>query len=183
MTIAQTTMTADDLWRMPDDGQRHELIKGELAMKPPAGGGHGDVAMAIGALLATHVRSNRLGKVVAAETGFIITRNPDTVRAPDAAFITKTRIPAMGLPSGFIPFAPDIAIEVLSPSDSQLDVEEKIEQWLAAGTAMVWVANPRNKTIAVHRARRDPHVLREGDLLSGDDVCPGFSIRVAEIFQ
>ena len=152
-------------------------------MMAPAGGGHGKVAMSVAYALMAHVKARQLGDVVAAETGFIITRNPDTVRAPDAAFISKARIPAGGLPASFIPFAPDIAVEVLSPSDSQLDVEEKIEQWLHAGTAMVWVVNPRNRTVTVHRSDGDPRVLRENDLLDGQEVCPGFSVKVGELFM
>ena len=182
MTMTQTTMTADDLGRMPDDGQRHELIRGELTMMAPAGGGHGRIAMKLGARLATYVETKRLGEVCAAETGFIIARNPDTVRAPDAAFVSTKLIPSTGLPDGFVPFAPDIAVEVLSPSDSQLDVEEKIEQWLTGGTLLVWVVNPRNKTVTIHRPTRDPQVLREDETLGGESVCKGFSIKVAEIF-
>lgn len=183
MTTSQTTMTADDLWRMPDDGLRHELVQGELTVMTPAGGGHGKIAMTVGALLAAHVKSRQLGEVLAAETGFIIARNPDTVRAPDAAFIAKEHVPAGGLPEGFVPFGPDIAVEVLSPSDAQVDVEEKVEQWLQAGAAMVWVVNPRGRTVTVHRAGRDPRVLRDKDTLGGEEVCPGFSARVAEVFS
>lgn len=183
MTMTRTSMTADELWRMPDDGYRHELIRGELTMMTPAGGEHGEIAFTIGLLLGTYVKTKQLGKVVAAETGFIIARDPDTVRAPDAAFIARQRVPAAGLPAGFIPFAPDIAVEVLSPSDSQLDVDEKIDQWLAAGTASVWVVNPRGKTVTVHRSGRDPRILREHDVLEGEEVCPGFSVNVAELFR
>ena len=182
-TQTKVTMTADDLWRMPDDGQRHELVRGELTVMTPAGGGHGKIAMKLGRLLGTHVEARQLGEVVAAETGFLIARNPDTVRAPDAAFISKEHVPPDGLPEGFIPFAPDIAVEVLSPSDSQLDVEEKIEEWLKAGAALVWVVNPRGRTVTVHRSARDPRVLRGNDVLDGEDVCPGFSVKVAELFQ
>ena len=183
MTTTQLRMTADDLWRKPDDGLRHELVRGELTMMTPAGGPHGEVAIAVGAVLRTHVRAKKLGKVFGAETGFVIARNPDTVRAPDAAFLSKEHVPAGGLPDGFVPFAPDIAVEVLSPSDSHLDVEEKIEQWLQAGTALVWVVNPRGRTVTIHRSQRDPRVLRENDLLGGEDVCPGFSVKVSELFE
>lgn len=182
MTTTSAITTADELWRMADDGQRHELIRGELTMMAPAGGGHGEAAMTIGALLTVHVKQRSLGTAVAAETGFILSRNPDTVRAPDAAFIRRARVPAQGLPAGYIPFAPDIAVEVLSPSDTQIEVEEKVEQWLAAGTALVWVVNPRSKTVTVHRAGRDPRVLRENATLEGEDVCPGFAVKVADVF-
>lgn len=182
-TAVQTMVTAEDLWQMPGNGRGYQLSRGELIMVAPAGGGHGDVAYTVGFLLGMHVRANRLGKMVAAETGFVISRNPDTVRAPDAAFIAKAKIPAEGLPAGYIPFAPDIAVEVLSPSDTQIAVEEKTQQWLDAGTAMVWVVNPRRKTVTVHRAACDPRVLHEGDLLRGDEVCPCFEVKVAELFD
>jgi Uma2 family endonuclease len=182
MTTTPLNMTADDLWRMPEDHLRHELVRGELTTSPLNGGQHGEVAMAVGSALATHVRAGQLGEVLAGGTGFIIARNPDTVRAPDVAFISKEHVPAGGLPKGFIPFAPDIAVEVLSPGDFQLDIEEKIEQWLQAGAATVWVVNPRGRTVTVHRSGRDPRVLRENDVLGGEDVCPGFSVRVAEFF-
>ena len=182
MTTTQTQlMTADDLWRLPDDGLRHELVQGELTVMTPASGDHGEIALNVGAILRAHVKANQLGRVLGAESGFIIGRNPDTVRSPDAAFISKDRAPAGGWPK-FVPFAPDIAVEVVSPSDSLLDVEEKIEQWLKAGTALVWVVNPRGRTVTVHRGGRDPRVLRESDALTGEDVCEGFSVQVAELF-
>ena len=184
MTTTQTQLktTADDLWRMPDDGKRHELVRGELTVMTPAGGEHCEIAGNLSSLLGAHVKARQLGKLLVAEPGFLIARNPDTVRAPDAAFISNEHVPAGGLPKGYIPFAPDIAVEVLSPGDTQLDVEEKIEQWLKAGAAMVWVVNPRGRTVTVHRSGRDPRVLRENDVLGGEEVCPGFSVRVAELF-
>lgn len=181
-TLAKLT-TAEDLWRLPGDGRGYELIRGELTMVAPAGGGHGRAAMKIARLLDTYAEANDLGIVFAAETGFIIERDPDTVRAPDAAFVAKNRIPQSGIPAGYIPFAPDLVIEVLSPGDSQIDVEEKIQQWLSSGVRAAWVVNPRLKTITVHRPARDPRVLRESDTLAGDDVVPGFALDVAELFR
>jgi Uma2 family endonuclease len=183
MTTTQLTMTADDLWRRPDDGLRHELVRGELTVMTPAGVEHGILAGRITILLGAHVKAKRLGEVLTAEAGFLITRNPDTVRAPDVAFVAKEHFPAAGLPKGFAPFPPDIAVEVLSPGDAQVDVEEKTEQWLQAGAAMVWIVNPRARTVTVHRKGRDPRVLRENDVLNGEEVCPGFSVRVGEFFE
>jgi Uma2 family endonuclease len=167
---------------MPDDGLRHELIRGELTVMTPAGSEHGKIAGSVAILLGAHVRAKQLGEVLVAEPGFLIARNPDTVRAPDVAFISKEHVPASGLPKGYAPFAPDIAVEVLSPSDAQVDVEEKVDQWLKAGAALVWVVNPRGRTVTVHRSGRDPRVLRENDVLGGEEVCPGFSVRVADLF-
>jgi len=120
--------------------------------------------------------------VFAAETGFVLSRDPDTVRAPDVAFVSRQRIPASGIPDSYISAAPDLAVEVLSPDDRQVEVEEKIQQWLDAGTKAVWIVNPRRRTVTIHRAGADPRVLRESDTLPGDDVVPGFELKVAEIF-
>ena len=180
--LTQTLMTAEQFWLLPDNGQRRELVKGEVAMVAPAGGGHGQVAMQLSWRLAAHVETRKLGKVLAAETGFVLSRNPDTVRAPDCAFISSERMPAGGLPQTFIPFAPDLAVEVLSPNDTQMEIEEKVQEWLDAGTKLVWVLNPRRKTLVVHRPDANPQVLRESDTLMGEDVVDGFSVPVAQIF-
>lgn len=178
-----TLITAEQLFATPDDGQRRELTDGELVMMAPASGGHGEIASALGSWLYMHVRSHGLGKVYAAETGFILSRNPDTVLAPDVAFVSRERLPAGGLPyRGFVPFAPDLAAEVLSPDDRQVDVEEKIQRWLDAGTKAVWIINPQRRTVTVHRSSRDPRMLREADVLLGEDVVPGFELKVAELF-
>ena len=91
-------------------------------------------------------------------------------------------MPPDGLPEQYLPFAPDIAVEVISVSDKHMDVQDKVEDWLTAGTALVWVVNPGNKTVTVHRTGRDPRVLRENDMLDGEEVCPGFSVKVTELF-
>lgn len=144
-------MTADELLRMPDDGYRYELVKGELRGMPPAGGEHGKIALKFGSRLLNYVEANNLGVVFAAETGFKIASNPDTVRAPDAAFVRLDRLPETGLPKGYWPGAPDLAVEVISPGDIYGEVEEKVNEWLDAGTRMVIVANPRNRTLKVYR--------------------------------
>ena len=182
MTTTQQILTADDLWRMPDDGMRHELIRGELTVMSPAGSEHGRISMRSAFLLEAHAREGKLGEVLVSKPGFLIARDPDTVRAPDVAFVSKKRIPPAGLPKAYALFAPDIAVEVLSPSDAQEDVEEKIGQWLQAGAGLVWVVNPRGRTVTVHRRGRDPRILREGNVLDGEDVCQGFSVRVGELF-
>lgn len=182
MTISDRTMTADDLWRMPADGQRHELVRGELRTMAPAGGGHGVLAMRLGSRLCVHVEREQLGVVLAADTGFFIQRSPDTVRAPDVAFVAQGRIPPDGIPAKFVPFAPDLAVEVVWPGDTLVEVEEEVQDWLDAGTKLVWVVNPKRRTVAVHRASADPRVLRAEDDLAGEDVVPGFSLRVGELF-
>lgn len=176
-----SSMTAEDLWRMPSDGNRHELVAGELRTWPLRGGEHGVVVASMAVFIGEHVATRRLGHAFAA-TGFILTRNPDTVRVPDLAFISQQRIPPAGIPKKFVPIAPDLVVEVVSPSDTLYELDEKVEQWLAAGTKLVWVANPRRKTIAVHRLGQPVRVLTAADTLQGEDVLPGFSMPVRDAF-
>jgi len=175
-------LTADDLWRMPGNGRNYELVKGELHPLPPAGGEHGDLTMNLGAPMWNHASMHDLGKVVAAETGFIVAFDPDTVRGADIAFIRKERIPADGLPKKFIPFAPDVAVEVVSPHDVMEEVEDKVAEWLAAGTKRVWVVLPRQRLIKVYRSLTDVTILTDKDELDGEDIMPGFRLPVARVF-
>ena len=180
-TITQL-LTADDLWNMPDHGGHHELVRGELRPLSPAGFGHGSVSMNLSAPLHQFVRARKLGIVVAAETGFIISRDPDTVRAPDAAFVRQERIPASGVPAKFWIGPPDLAVETMSPNDTVFEVDEKVREWLAAGTRLVWILNPRQQTVTVYLPDSTAKILAAGDVLSGADVVPGFVIAVAELF-
>jgi len=132
--------------------------------------------------LSGHVRAHRLGVVVGAETGFRLSRNPDTVRGVDVGFVRADRIPATGRPTTYWEGAPDLAVEVVSPSDTVEAVEEKVDDYISAGCAMVVVINPRRRTLTVHRGGRDPVVLRESDTFSGGDVVPGFQCPVAAVF-
>jgi Uma2 family endonuclease len=182
MSTATELLTADDLLSQPHDGYRYELVKGELIREPPAGNIHGKRTMRLGWRMARHVEANVLGVVFAAETGFRLATNPDTVRAPDVAFVTKTRIGEVGEFEGFWPGAPDLAVEVISPGDSYTEVEEKVEEYLNAGVRAVWVVNPRRRTITVYRTLTDMTILTENDTLEGGDIIPGFSCRVAEVF-
>ena len=126
---------------MPDDGFRYELVQGELRRMNPAGNVHGRVAMSFAWRLAQYVDENKLGTVYAAETGFRLATDPDTVRAPDAAFVSRASNEAVGEVEGFWPESPDLAVEVISPGDNYADVEEKVFAWLDAGTKIV-VVNP-----------------------------------------
>ena len=182
MAIAGRVMTADDLWRRPNDGCRHELLRGELRTMTPAGFEHGAIVVNITAPLAEHVKSQRLGDVCGAETGFKIAVDPDTVLAPDAAFVRRERIAASGRPIGFWPGAPDLAVEVLSPSDTVYAVDEKVEAWLSAGSTAVWIVNPHRRTVTIHRSGTAVRTLSGADTLEGEDVVPGFRVPVADIF-
>lgn len=182
MSTTPTLATADELFMLPDDGFRYELVRGELRRMPPAGSEHGAVIMNIGTPLDQFVKAHRLGVVFGAETGFKIASDPDTVRAPDLAFIRRERIPAEGIPRSFWPGAPDLAVEVISPGDTYTEVEEKTSDWLNAGTRLVLVLNPRTRTVTVHTSPTDAIRLTDSDTLHGGDLLPGFSCRVAELF-
>ncbi len=182
MDVVRQQVGAEELLHIPDDGFRYELVRGELRRMNPAGNVHGRVAMSFAWRLARHVDENRLGAVYAAETGFKLATDPDTVRAPDVAFVSRARVDAIGEVEGFWPEAPDLAVEVISPGDSYADVEEKVFDWLDAGTKMVVVVNPRQRSATVYKSPADIVVLAETDVLDGADVVPGFELALREIF-
>lgn len=182
MTTSRTTYTAEDLMRLSSEGKRYELVKGELVEMAPTGGRHGRVSSRIDRRLGHFVEQHGLGELFAAETGFRLSRNPDTVRAPDVAFVARDRLPSADLPVGFPELAPDLVVEVLSPSDTAVQVQAKVEEWLRAGVRLVWVAYPDTRSVVVYRSLSEVTVLGEGDDLQGDPVLPGFSCPVSEIF-
>lgn len=177
-----TLLTAEDLWKQPDDGYRYELVKGVIHRMPPAGFEHGIRTVKIGRHLDVYVEKHKLGYVCGAETGFKIAQNPDTVRAPDAAFVRRESIEEKGIPKGFWVGAPDLAVEVISPSDTYTQVAEKVDEWLNSGCALVWVVNPRRETVEVYKTPEDITVLRGDDILDGGDVIEGFQCSVKDIF-
>jgi Uma2 family endonuclease len=174
--------TAEQLAALPRDDARYELVEGELHMMSPAGGQHGRVAMKLAQLLANHVDAFGLGVVYAAETGFILARNPDTVRAPDVAFVARPRVDQLDDDTGFIPFAPDLAAEVISPTDSFSAVEEKALRWLSAGTRLVLLVDPTTRHLHAYRSADNIVVLREDEELAADDVVDQWRIQVGILF-
>lgn len=180
---ATRLMTAEELLELPDDHLRHELVRGELTTMPPAGYPHGKVALHTGALIDAFVHEHHLGAAFAAETGFTLGRNPDTVRAPDVAFIATARIPAPEDARGFVEIAPDLVVEVLSPDDRPGAVAEKVLEWLEAGCRQVWVLDPQLRRVVVHLPDGLSRTLGEDDELDGGDVLPGFRVPVAELFS
>lgn len=177
-------VTAEELLALPTGmGKRYELVEGELRVMSPAGWRHGQIASNLSTLLGSYIRSHQLGRGFCAETGFLIGRNPDTVRAPDFAFIAKEHLPASEPTEAYWPGAPDLAVEVLSPDDRTGEVDEKINAWLNAGCAAVWVIDPALETVMIYRSRTDVVVRTSGEVLSGDPVVPGFSCPVSELFQ
>lgn len=182
MTVARQAMTADELFRLPDDNCRYALVRGELQRMTPAGFRHGAIAVNLTVPVGQHVRRHRLGIVCGAETGFVLERNPDTVLAPDLAFVRRERIPASGVPPTFWDGAPDLAVEVLSPGDRPGETAAKVSAWLAAGARLVWVADPRDASVTVHEPGRTARRRGKSDVLDGAPLRPGFHLPVADIF-
>ena len=182
MSTTLQHVTAEELFMMPKDGFRYELVKGELRKISPAGSEHGAIIVNITVLLGQHVKSKKLGVCFGAETGFKIASDPDTVRAPDVAFVSRERVPEGGIPKKFWPGAPDLAVEVISPGDTVDEVEEKVEDWLATGTRAVWVVSPKRRSVTVYRSMTDVTRLSEADELDGGEVVPGFRCKVSEFF-
>jgi Uma2 family endonuclease len=183
MSTTAQPITADDLLRMPHNGLRYELVKGELRAMTPGGHEHGRVAMRFTWRLAQHVENNQLGVVYAAETGFLIAKNPDTVRAPDVAFVSCNRLTEVKKSEGYWPGAPDLAVEVVSPNDTYTEVEEKAIAWLNAGTRMVLAINPRKRTVTVFRSLNTIFIVNEDSVLDLEEIVPGFQVAVQEIFR
>ena len=181
MSISQQLLTAIDYWNLPETGMRRVLVRGEVRELMPPGGRHGVIAASLCMLLRGWARSGRHG-VVGVESGFVLDHNPDTVRAPDVFFIRSARIPPRGIPETFWQLSPDLAAEVVSPTETAQDVREKVRDYLAAGTPLVWVLYPRTQEIVVHTPDGLARTLGVGDTLSAPDVLPGFSCAVAELF-
>ena len=173
--------TAEDLERLSAQGHHYELIRGELRSMSPSGGPHGDATSRVSFYVNGIVYGDDLGVTFAAETGFFVERDPDTVKAPDFAFVAYERLPDP-LPEGYVPLVPDLAVETRSPNDTAREVAEKVEEWLAAGVRLVWVIEPRKRTITTHRQGRAPQVLGIGETLDGEDVLPGLAVPVERIF-
>ena len=183
MTTAATTtrlMTADELLAMPKDDCRYELVKGELITMAPVGKTHGTAGSRFDRRLGAFVEERGLGEVMI-ETGFVLATDPDTVRAPDVSFVREERMYVDTSP-GYFPFEPDLAIEVVSPNDRYTEVAEKVAEYLAAGTRLVVVVDPRARTITKYPARGETTRLDVGDTLTLDDVIPGFECAVSDIF-
>jgi Uma2 family endonuclease len=179
MATQLRTMTADELLEMPEDGIRRELVAGELREMTPAGGDHGEIGMRLGWRLAQFVETGKLGVVYSSDTGFRLARDPDTVRCPDVGFIAKERYARF---RGVVDRAPDLAVEVVSPTDSYSDVRTKVHQYLDAGTRMVVVVDPPSQTVDVYRSRADHLELTRDEVLDFGDVVPGWQMPVRDIF-
>jgi Uma2 family endonuclease len=183
MTVNSKLMTADELAQLPDDGLRHELVRGELRTMPPTGLDHADRENVLGGALGFYVRAHRLGRVYTGDPGFRLTTNPDTVRAPDVAFVRRDRLPEGRSPLGYFNGAPDLAVEVISPNDRYTEVNEKVAEWLEHGAQLVFVVDPRRQSVAVHRPGQPIRVFGIDDVLDGEDVVPGWTMAVRDLFD
>lgn len=176
-------MTAEELLTMPDDGQRHELVKGRLVSMSPAGNEHSTVGSIVAHYLWTYVLEHDLGIVTGADGGFIIERDPDTVYAPDAAFVRAERLPPKDERRGYLELVPDLVVEVFSPSDRAREVAIKVRRYLEAGAQLVWVVFPATRTVEVHRPDGSRTTVGADDELDGEDVLPGFLLPIAKLFR
>ena len=176
-------VTVEDVAAMARDAYRYDLIRGELRRMSPAGFEHGLVTVRISGPLYAYVEAKNLGVVLTAETGFVLHRNPDTLLAPDVSFVRAERVPPREAWRGFAEVAPDLVVEVVSPSDRPGEILEKIRAYLEAGVPLVWSVDPGQRAAAVHRPGHEPESLDEHGVLDGGVVVPRFRLPVADLFR
>ena len=183
-TTSTALMTAEELMELPRGEFRYELISGELKTMSPSGFPHGQITALLTAALVQLVYEQKLGAVCGAETGFKLTVNPDTVLAPDIAFISRERIEQVGgQPKGYWPGPPDLAVEVTSLGDPSREVIVKTSQWLSFGAKQVWIVDPEHSTVTVYRSESDVTTFSASDYLEAQDLFPGFRISLERIFK
>ncbi len=186
MSVDSRNITEDDLLRLSADGNRYELVGGELRQMSPTGYDHGRCTGNLHALLWAHVRRHKLGDVLAAETGFVLKRTAAgrlTIRAADVTFVAEGRIPEDADRTRYLPLAPDLVVETLSPGDAAAEVEEKIESWIRAGVRIALTVDPATRSVTVHRPAAATIGLADGDELDLDEVVSGFRCSISEIFD
>lgn len=181
-TASTRLITAEEFFKMPSppDGSRQELIQGVVVTMPPPGGRHGVCCLKVGRKLGNFVDEHQLGTVTCNDAGFITERDPDTVRGPDVAFWRKARLPEV--PPGYIELSPDLAVEVVSPDDHFARVQRKVVHYMTHGVALLWVVDPDDRSVTVYRPGQEMRILEEAETLTAEDLLPGFSCRVADLF-
>jgi Uma2 family endonuclease len=182
-SVAQKPITAEEFALLPDppDGTKQELVRGVIVTMPPPGFDHGLCRTRISGLLDHHARSKHLGRVTV-ETGLVTERDPDTVRGPDVAFWSYERLPSDQRPQGYPSVTADLCVEVLSPKKRLRQIREKMREYFERGVRLVWVVDPEDHTVMVYRSPDEGRLLHETSMLSGEEVLPEFSCRVAELF-
>ena len=183
--VTKARLTAEDLWRLGEGDVRRELVNGEVVETAPVGGMHGRITGRIFRRLIEHAERHDGGEVLVGDVGFVLNlpHDPERVRAPDVAFVSSHRLPEGQVPEKFLAGPPDLAAEVLSPTDNPLEIQQKVRDYLDAGARLVWVIAPQAKTATVYRADGSARLLREHEHLEGEDVLPGLAISLAELFQ
>ena len=181
MSTRGRAWTLDEYETLPDqDGLRHELVEGLVVSEPRPAFAHGAAQASIAAALHAFVAQRGLGRVVT-ESGFILARDPDTLRGPDVAFVSGERLEGLAQLAGFFEGAPDLCVEVRSPHDREADMRARVADYLAAGARVVWVAHPERREVTVYRTLLAPRTFAASDVLDGEDVLPGFRIEVGEL--
>lgn len=188
MSTTTKLITADELLVMPHHDARGnkrvlELIRGELKIMSPTGVAHGIICGTLVFELTKFVKSHNLGMVLPPETGCIVERNPDSVLGVDVAYVSHERMKTVENIDKFLPFAPDLAVEVLSPTNTAQEMDEKVALYFAGGAGAVWVFNPKRRTVAAYTSPFDVRILGEQDMLDGGGVLPGFSLELSELFS
>jgi Uma2 family endonuclease len=175
-------ITAEEFLRMPrpPDGSRQELVRGVIETMPPPGGLHGARCWRVARRLGNFVEEHGIGHVFINDTGFVSERGPDTVRGPDVSFWSKQRLSE--IPEGYIEIPPDLAVEVVSPTDHYSHVRRKVREYLDKGVRLIWVVDPFDRSVTVYRSLKDEDILTDTQTVDGSDVLPGFSCRVADLF-
>jgi Uma2 family endonuclease len=187
MSTTTRLITADELLVMPHRDEhgndcRLELIRGELKVMSPTKPLHGILCARLAAALINFVEADELGMAFGAETGFRVEQDPDSVLGIDASFVSRERLQSVETFDKFMPFAPDLAVEVLSPGNTVSEIDEKIAMYFAAGSRLVWIVNPKRRTVAVYTAPLEVRIIGEHDTLDGGDVLPGFELELAKLF-
>ena len=181
MTMIANAVTAEDLLAMGPKGRWLELYQGEVRAVSPANVRHGDIAGQIGMILRQYVSPRKLGRVII-EGGYILARNPDTVLGPDVSFLRQSRVPEAGLPEKFFEGHPDLAIEIISPTNPRGELRRKLKTYLDHGTELAWLVDPNAQTVDIHRPNQPVRRLKRTEVVTGEDVIAGFSVVVSEFF-
>jgi Uma2 family endonuclease len=180
--IADEILSLEEFERMPEEDEyRIELVRGRVVRDQLPGARHAHLTMKLGGWIDAYASERGLG-ITLAEMGCVLSVDPPTVRGPDIAFLVAERLPPEGLPAGFWRSAPDLAVEIVSPSNRAVEIHEKVLEYLAAGTRLVWVVDPATRSVATYRSRKDIQLLTEGEVLEGGDVLPGFRLSISELF-
>ena len=177
------SMTVEEFLVCSIPDGKAELVRGELRVTPPPGAPHGTAAINLVVMLANYVRAHGLGRAFGDSFGYELVRLPRTVRVPDGSFVRGERLPPEGIGPGLFKFAPDLAIEVLSPSETASELEEKLDDYLLSGTPLIWVVDPVRRTVMIIAADAPVRWLRETDTLDGGTVVTGFTCPVSDIFE